>query len=180
MICITYERLSKKVKGRENINISCEHIISEYSDLVYRIALTHLKNRSDVEDVFQEVFVSLIKNIGKIQDETHVKHWLIRATINRCKNNNISFWRKNVDFPEEDFPKDCYTENFTDNDEQIELIRRELLFLPSKIRTVVFLFYYEGYSVVDISNIIKVPTGTVKSRLHTARTTLKSKLGGII
>ncbi|WP_324824347.1 RNA polymerase sigma factor [Sinanaerobacter sp. ZZT-01] len=156
------------------INISCEAVIEQYADLVYRIAISHVTNKQDAEDIFQDVFVSLIKNISRIEDEMHLKHWLIRATINRTKNYHSCFWKRHVNFnlvvnTEE-------TTYLQEENSQIDEIREQISTLPIKLKSVVYLHYYEGYSVDEIAVILKVPSGTVKSRLYNARKILKNKL----
>ena len=74
------ERLFKKQKEGDRTDFDA--IIEEYGDMVYRIALSHTLDRQYSEDVFQEVFLKLFKNQHKIKDEQHLKHWLIRTTIN--------------------------------------------------------------------------------------------------
>lgn len=156
------------------IHISYEEVIAGHSDLVYRIAITQVKNKEDAEDIFQEVFVSLIKKLDVIEDEAHLKHWLIRATINRSKNHHLCFWKRKVELCEENTISNL--ENATGDDLLIDQVREEIRALPQKIRSVVYLYYYEEYSVAEIATILEVPVGTVKSRLHTARGILKNKL----
>lgn len=156
------------------IHISCENVIAQYSDLVYRIAISQVKNKQDAEDIFQDVFVSLIKNINKIKDETHLKHWLIRATINRSKNHNLCFWNRNVDVKDITV-QDNRTYSHYETTE-FDTVIEEINLLPSKLRSVVYLHYYEEYSVDEIAAMLGIPGGTVKSRLYNARQILKNKL----
>ena len=65
--------------------ITPEEVIDRYADMVYRLALLQVNNQTDAEDVFQEVFIRLVKNIHKLQSWEHVKAWLIRVTINCSK-----------------------------------------------------------------------------------------------
>lgn len=156
------------------INISCENVIEQYSDLVYRIAISRVKNKQDAEDIFQDVFVSLIKNISNIENETHLKHWLIRATINRAKNHHLCFWKRKVDFNDVTVYED--TTYLQGENTQIDVVREEISSLPIKFWSVVYLYYYEEYSIDEITTILEVPSGTVKSRLYNARKILKNKL----
>ncbi len=156
------------------INISCETIIAEYSDLVYRVAITGVKNKEDAEDIFQEVFISLMKHLNDIENETHLKHWLIRATINRSKNLHLCFWKRKVELSQDYMNSQCgptYDDDFV-----IQEVRKEIRALPPKFRSAVYLYYFEEYSVNEIASILRVPIGTIKSRLHTARSILKDKL----
>lgn len=156
------------------INISCENVIEQYADLVYRIAISHVTNKQDAEDIFQDVFISLIKNVNKIEDEMHLKHWLIRTTINRIKNHYSCFWKRHVNFNLAiDTEETAYSQ---EENAQIDEVREQISSLPIKLKSVVYLHYYEEYSVDEIAAILKIPSGTVKSRLYNARKILKNKL----
>lgn len=150
------------------INISCEDIVEEYSDLVYRIAIAQVKKKEDAEDIFQDVFISLVKNRDKIISKEHLKHWLIRATINRSKNHFSSFWVKKVDV--------CNDIASQTENSEFDEIRNNVLSLPKKWRDVVYLHYYEGYPIGELAKILDIPEGTVKSRLYKARKLLKIQL----
>ena len=71
-----------------------EQIVREQGDMVLRLALAHTGNRTDAEDVFQEVFIRLVRSLDKIESEDHLRYWLIRVTINRCKSLFSSAYRK--------------------------------------------------------------------------------------
>lgn len=149
--------------------LSCREIVEEYGDMVYRITLSRVKNSADAEDIYQEVFIALIKNIDTIENEKHLKYWLIRITLNKCKNHFKLFWNKMVD----------KTSTFEFNQSyEIELneIRELVKSLPNKYRDVVYLHYYEGYSVKEIADILNIKEGTIKSRLFKARNLLKVEI----
>lgn len=149
--------------------IDCKEIVEEYGDMVYRIALAQVKNSADADDIYQEVFISLIKNIDSIEGEKHLKYWLIRTTLNKCKNFFKLYWNKKVD----------KTNTFDYNQSyefELNEIRELVKSLPSKYKDVVFLHYYEGYNVREIGEILKIKEGTVKSRLFKARNLLKTEI----
>lgn len=149
--------------------INCREIIDEYGDMVYRIALAQVKNSADADDIYQDVFISLIKNINTIENETHLKYWLIRTTLNKCKNHFKLFWNRNVD----------KTNTFDYNQSyeyELNEIRELVKSLPNKFKDVVFLHYYEGYNIKEISKILVIKEGTVKSRLYKARNLLKLEI----
>ena len=83
------------------IAITSEEVIDRYADMVYRLALLHVNNPSDADDVFQEVFIRLVKHIQKLQNWEHIKAWLIRVTIN-CSNTQFerAAFKKNVPLEE--------------------------------------------------------------------------------
>lgn len=149
--------------------INCQEIVEEHGDMVYRIAMAQVKNSADADDIYQEVFISLIKNIDSIENEKHLKYWLIRTTLNKCKNFFKLYWNKKVD----------KTNTFDYNQSyefELNEIRELVKSLPSKYKDVVFLHYYEGYNVREIGEILKIKEGTVKSRLFKARNLLKTEI----
>ncbi|PWM44013.1 MAG: RNA polymerase subunit sigma-24 [Clostridiales bacterium] len=145
--------------------------LQKHSNMVRRICFMYLHNREDVEDVFQEVFLKLLQtNNATFENEEHKKAWLCRITINKCKDLCKTFWRKNVDSLED------YELPFEDKAESE--VMHAVLSLPKKYKDVVYLFYYEDYTVKQISDLLKQKENTVYSNLHRARELLKQKLGG--
>ena len=71
-------------------------LVNMYANNVYKIAVSYCNNRSDAEDIVQNVFIKLLKSKEKFKDDEHVKRWLIRVAINESKNMNTSFWRKRI------------------------------------------------------------------------------------
>ena len=67
-------------------------VVDKYGNMVYRLAISYLKNTHDAQDVVQEVFIKYYNNEGKIQSEEHLKSWLLRVTINLCKNKLMLFY----------------------------------------------------------------------------------------
>ncbi len=149
--------------------INCHDIVEEYGDMVYRIALTQVKNSSDAEDIYQEVFIALIKNINTIENDKHLKYWLIRTTLNKCKNHFKLFWNRMVD-------KTTIFDYNHSYEFELNEIREIVKSLPTRYRDVVYLHYYEGYSIKEISNILDIKEGTIKSRLFKARDLLKVEI----
>lgn len=153
-------------------NITVEAVIDDFADMVYRIALLEVKNKADAEDVFQEVFVRLVKHIHKLESREHIKAWLIRVTINCSKKHLTSFWNRNVGSIEEELP----AEEAGYMKEEESPVREAVLSLPDKYRTVVHLFYYEELSIREISNLLKLKETTVKSQLFRAREMLEGEI----
>lgn len=146
-----------------------ENAVKKYSQTVFKIAYTYTKNICDAEDIVQEVFVSLYKNIWKISSEEHIKAWLIRVTINKSKNFMKSNWvSKRTEMPDDliYLPK-----------EQREVLDA-VLSLDEKYRIPIHLMYYEGYSIHEIAEIMKMNPSTVGTRLKRGRELLKNMLGG--
>lgn len=153
--------------------ITAEAAIDRYADMVYRLALAQMKNRTDADDLFQEVFVRLVSHIGELQSWEHVKAWLIRVTVNCAKKHFNLYWNKNVDYLEDE-TKLRGEEAYEPPDEHP--VRGAVLKLPPKYRTAVHLFYYEELSVAEIAALTGQKEGTVKSQLHRARDMLKELL----
>ncbi len=163
------------VKGGGIIKISCEQVVEEYGDMVYRIAISNAKNKEDAEDIFQEVFISLINNLNRIENEKHLKYWLIRTTINKTKNLHLCFWKKRVRL-DDGILDEAYIKSDDSFNDEINMLRNEIQALSEKQKSVIYLYYYEGYSVKEVSEILKISEGTVKSRLNSARNSLKINL----
>jgi RNA polymerase sigma-70 factor (ECF subfamily) len=146
-----------------------KHSLEKYADMVRKISFLYLRNRDDVDDVFQEVFLKFLQNKVPFKNDQHEKAWLIRVTINKCKDLCKSFWRKNIDII------DGHEIAFEDQAES-ELMQA-VLALPTKYKDVIYLFYYEGYTVVEIAKMLEQKENTIYSNLHRARKLLKQKLG---
>lgn len=146
-------------------------LLDKYGDMVLRIAYTYLKNRADAEDIVQDVFLRIIDKKPSFNDENHEKSWLIRATINMCKNKVNLFWNKNkcsIDDVQEFAVSDKYN---TDTS-----VFQAVMALGEKYRVVVYMYYYEGYSTPEIAEVIGKSETTIRSLLHRARNKLKDML----
>lgn len=143
--------------------------LEKYADTVYKIALSHTKNKTDAEDVFQNVFLRLVQNKKEISTEEHMKAWLIRVTLNCCKKHfGSAFRRKTVELPADIpyMPPEEYA------------IYHEVLALPKKYRTAIHLFYYEDMSIEAIAEQLNTKPSTIKSHLFRGRQLLKETLKG--
>lgn len=147
-------------------------IAEQYTDIVYRSALSYCKNKNDAEDAVQNTFLKLLKTDLKFNDEEHIRKWLIRVAVNECKNIWKSFWRKNITSFDELEKEPVY----------IEPVKRELfnevMKLPQKYSVVIHLYYYEGYSVKEIAQILDISDTNVQTRLMRARNKLREQLKG--
>ncbi len=146
-----------------------EKIIEEYADMVYRIALTRCQSVENAEDIFQEVFMKFSEKNIKFESKEHEKSWLIRVTINLTKNMKGSAWNRRVV---------SLDENIEFNTKEENEIYSIVCDLPQNYRTVIYLLYYEGYKVNEISKLMRKPEGTIKTWLFRAREMLKEKIEG--
>lgn len=143
--------------------------IEEYADMVYRVALTRCKSIETAEDIFQEVFMRFSEKNPKFENDEHEKAWFIRVTINLTKNIKESAWNKKVVRLDENIVFSTKEEND---------VYGAVCELPQNYRTVIYLLYYEGYKVYEISKLMNKPEGTIKIWLFRAREILKEKLKG--
>jgi len=144
-------------------------LTTKYIDTVYRVALTRMKNVTEAEDITQTVFLKLYREPKPFASEAHVKHWLIRVTVNEC---NKLF--RNPFRAAEDIADYANTLRF-ETPEQSDLFDA-VMALPEKYRLPIFLYYYEDYSTAEISKLLKLPVPTVITRLRRGRERLKQHL----
>lgn len=162
-----------------------EQLMNDYGNDVLKTAYLYLKDKYLAEDVFQEVFVKVYKNYNKFKNNSSEKTWIMSITINTCRDMLRTSWFKKV-FMLKDTEDDLqigFNENVDDKiaeKAQYEELLKEVMHLPYKYKVPVILYYYEGLSTADISVTMKIPEGTVRSRLFRARTILKSNLEGKI
>lgn len=134
--------------------------------------MLHLKSYHDTEDIFQTVFLKYMLHTGGFQDREHEKAWIIRVTLNACRDFLRSFFRSRrvsldeiAELPQPE--KEDYRE-----------VWEAVLSLPQKYRDVVYLHYYEDYTAPEIGALLRKNTNTVYTWLARAREMLKEKLGG--
>ena len=149
-----------------------EKAVDQYADMVYRLAKMNTPTVQDAEDVFQEVFLKLMRHQKSIISEEHLKAWLIRVTLNQCKSRAVLVWnRRRVSM-------DAVAEIGTEEKEDYSEVYAAVCGLPQKYREVIYLFYYEEYSVKEIAEILKRKEATVKTHLARARQMLGEQLKG--
>lgn len=148
--------------------LNVENFVKKYADLVYRVAFTMLKNKENTEDVFQDVFMKLCTGNISFLNEEHEKAWIIKVTKNQC----LDFLKRSSNKPKEELDENIVGETQNDN----SYILDEVMKLPEKFRIVIYLFYFEGYKINEISSILDENESTLKSRLVKARELLKERL----
>ena len=146
--------------------------IEKYADMVKRICFYHLKNPTDTEDVFQNVFLKYMLHDAPFFDEEHEKAWLIRVAINACKDHLKSFFLRNT------IPLEHLEEIAATTPEDHRDVLEAVLSLPVRYKDPIYLHYYEGYTASEIGRILGKKENTVYSLLSRGRKLLKEKLGG--
>ncbi len=159
------------MKGTIRTKEEIEKIYSTYGDMIYRICFSYMKNDADTEDIVSETFIQLIHKSPSFVNDEHEKAWLIRVATNLCKN-SLKHWRRRcIDIDS----ANVISDSCNMIDETMELV----LTLSDKYKTVVYLYYYEGYNTEEIARILKKPSSTVRNHLIEARQLLKERLGEI-
>lgn len=143
------------------------YIYETYSNSILKISYTYLKNTTYAEDILQEVLFKIIKKDIKFLSKDKEKYWIFRVTKNLCKDVLKSSWYKTNTELNEDL-------SYLPNEQ--ESILSSVLKLPEKYRIVIHLFYYEGYSIKEISKILKKPSATIGTWLSRAKAELKNYL----
>lgn len=159
------------MQGQLNMNKKkyYEEAVDKYADTVYKVALSQLKNPEDAQDIFQDVFVKLVRSEKIIKDEEHLKAWLIRVTINACKD----FFKNRYNMYKQELVVDIPVEAETPGDVYYAVQK-----LDVKYRTIIHLFYYEQYSIREISELLDINESTVKTRLARGREKIKNQMEG--
>lgn len=146
--------------------------IEQYSDMVRRLCMIHLKNYHDTQDVFQTVFLKYALSFTVFENEEHEKAWIARVTINACKDVLKSFFRTHVISIEELAGQEAsLSPEHTD-------VLEAVLSLPPKYKDVVYLHFYEGYTAPEIGNILGKNVNTIYTYLTRSKNILRKKLGG--
>lgn len=139
---------------------------------IFKVCFMFMKNIPDTEDMVQDTFIRLIKDNTNFQSEDHEKAWLIRTATNLCKDNFKRWWVRN-------------TTNINNIEDEIAQLPFEIdttlqmvLKLPAKCKIAMYMYYYEGYSTVEISKILEKKESTIRSQLHEGRRILKIEMDG--
>ncbi len=142
--------------------------VLESEQTLYRISMSMLKNQADCEDAVQDTILTAYSKLSSLRNEEYFKTWLVRILINTCN----KFLKK-----KSRFVSDEALENQSVPDSSVTTeIRLAIEGLKPKIRIVVVMRYIEGFSVKEIKDILKIPEGTVKSRLAEGRKQLGLEL----
>lgn len=142
--------------------------VKTYSASILRFAFSYVRNHFDAEDIAQDVFVALIQNVPQFEDEHQKKSWLMKVTSNMCK----------------DFLRSSHRKRTTTLPDELGYIAKDssdliyyVLSLETKYRIPIHLFYYEGYSIKEIAEIIGKNSATVGTWLSRGRAKLSTKIG---
>ena len=158
---------------RKVADTDLEQTIDEYSDMLYKICFLILKNENDVKDVLQETFIKYMTKSPDFKSEDHKKAWLIKVSQNKCKE-FLRFHKRHAAVPLDEVEKSI---SVTDG---MDTYTTSILSLIWNLKSVVILYYIEGYSVKEVAQILGISESAVKKRLERARKELKlvAEVGG--
>ncbi len=159
-------KINTSYELRERLQLA----LNKYSKSIIKLVYTYVKNLQEAEDITQEVFLTYFEKSPVFESEEHEKAYLMRVAINKSKNYLKSgFFRRRIPLIEDlsYMPKE---------DSQV---LEAVLSLDEKYRLPIHLFYYEGYSIKEISDILKEKPSTIATRLDRGRDILKKALGGL-
>lgn len=179
--------LMRRIKGREEEALA--ELYDLYNRLLYGLIISIVKKREEAEDVLQEVFITIWERASTFnEDKGNVYSWIITLTrnkaIDRIRSKGYKTQQKasqDVDAPEFSLEGDNFdpleTTIFSD---RTELVRKALTEIPDKQSEVLKIAYYSGMTQQEISDKLKIPLGTVKTRMRQGMLKLKDILGEFI
>lgn len=150
-------------------NENFPHLVQTYKDTVFRLAYSYTKNHFDAEDVTQNVLLQLYKTDKVFESDDHLKNWLMRVTVNHCKNLFRAPWRKHENLED-------YANTLAFQEDRSRDLFRTVMELDKKYRVTLLLYYYEGYSIREIAQIMNLPENTVSTRLARGRKIIKEQM----
>lgn len=143
-------------------------VIERYQTMVYGLALARTGDRSDADDVFQEVFLAYVRHGENFREEEHRKAWLLRTTVNLSRRVTSSPWRRRT------VPLDAQAEQrveFAAPEENA--VWEALMSLDESLRLPLYLFYFEELSTDEIARALAIRPGAVRMRLSRGRQRLR-------
>lgn len=147
---------------------SCfDDIYNRNVDTVYRVCYMYMKNKYDTEDMVQTTFLKFLKSNPLFENRNHEKAWFIVTASNTCKNHFFSWHFKNIE------NKEIEIADKQNNDEVLEAVQS----LSNKYKTVIYLYYYEGYNTAEISKLLNINESTIRTHLLKGRRYLQKILG---
>lgn len=150
-------------------------LIEENKHKFYKTAKVILKNDDDVYDALQEALISIYQNYEQLKKKKYFSTWATRIVINKCY--DLLRRNKNNIVPiDENIENDMKIAQYDEYEVDEYGIKEAMKYLNEDLKLITILYYYDNYSVKEISQIINIPDGTVKSRLSKAREILKQKL----
>lgn len=153
------------------MRLPVKELAEKYKDSIFRAAFSVSGNVEDAEDVVQETFIQYMESTREFESEEHIKAWLLRTAINKSKNIVRTFWHRNRTSMED------YMSGLQFREPEDRDLVDAVMSLPKMQRMVIYLYYYEDYSVSEIAKASGLSEAAVKGRLFRGRKMLKKMLG---
>lgn len=157
--------------SRKNDEAQAGHLVATYADMILRLSYTYLHSTADAEDICQTVLLRVMTGAPAFSSSEHERAWIVRTTINACKDLLRSAARRTTVALEDagepiapEPPDDTVTEAVSQ--------------LPRDQREAIYLHYYEGYSIAEVAGLVGASEAAVTKRLSRARQALRHSLGG--
>lgn len=164
--------------GEKNKDVLLYQLMQKYGSELKRIAYLYVNDKVECEDIIQEVFISCYQNLDQFRNGASYKTWLIRITINKCKDNRKRWSIKNLIFKPEIAPLNTSqsSENEYIQQHNSDEIIEQIASLSGKYKEVLILYYYQEMNMKEISDVLNISINTVKSRLLRGKDALKRNL----
>lgn len=155
--------------------------MAAHGSAVYLVALAQTRCEADAQDVAQDVFLRLLTSTSVFTSDEHLRAWLLRVTVNRCRELHRALWRRRVDALDEQAELRLPSPSAGTEDAALAELRADPVWqalrrLPAKLRVVALLHYVEEYDTAQIARIVGSPPATVRTRLHRARKQMRQIL----
>ena len=147
-----------------------ERLTSLYLDSIYRVALNGCRNYADAEDVVQNTFLKLWNRKEDFESDEHARKWLIRVAINDCNSLWRSSWKRRTTYLDELSQEPVFSTP------EKSCLYSAIMELPAKYRQIIYLYYFEDYSVKEVAQIMGISESAVQTRLLRARQKIKERL----
>jgi RNA polymerase sigma-70 factor (ECF subfamily) len=160
-----------------------ESLIRQHGNDVLRVAYMYVKDIHTAEDIFQEVFIKVNQKLCTFEGNSSIRTWIIRITINACKDYMKSAWNRRV-VPMMEYREDAIISDAdydaVEKQDRNDFIKETVLSLPAKYKDVVLCVYYQEMSISETAAALNIAEGTAKSRLSRAKQKLKLVFDGRI
>ncbi|WP_164668168.1 sigma-70 family RNA polymerase sigma factor [Virgibacillus doumboii] len=169
----------KAIQNDENLREQfLEQLIHEYSQSVLWLAYTYVKEKQLAEEVTQDVFMTCYNKISSFKNQSSIKTWMYRITVNKCKDElrKKSFKRfllRNEQSQDNWGAYENHPESILVQEMEDEVLTNNVMSLPTKFREVIYMHYFEDMKIREISEIFNVKLNTIKTRLNRGRSMLR-------
>lgn len=151
-----------------------ERLIDEYGTAMLRICCVYLKDEHLAQDAVQDAYIKIYRAWHPMESAAAEKAWVLRVTINVCKDYLRSAWKRRVTTTDQAIEVAAPQEPTTESGRLLA----EVMNLKPKYKEVILLHYYQQMRVKEIADLLNLPQSTVSIRLRRAKDTLKNRLEG--